>query len=421
MDTSEETAQAVAELGRLDVVPTLLKVMYEMTGMRLSAVIRVTAGAWTALAIRDELCPGLAPGGRVSFLENVGFDDQIAQAPIAIERLSSHPRYNTTDSSMPPFESLIAVPIILGSGCYFGSLCALDTYAVEAYEPRMMSMFKEFAGLIAAQLDHQSVREREKAALLEERAAGELREEFIAILGHDLRNPLHAIYASADILHRQLISPAHVQVAARITTYARRMSALIDDVLDLARGRLGGGIGLEVTEVENINTGLNSVVQELCDAQPNRQILAHIGVSRAVRCDLGRLQQVASNLLANALTHGRPDTPIRFTVNDDGHYLVLEVWNAGAPIPAPSLSKIFEPFWRHAASASRNGLGLGLHICAQIVTAHEGQITVTSTAVEGTKFTVRLPLGLAQPAAGVALHLIEAADPPMPVSRQVRI
>jgi signal transduction histidine kinase len=124
-------------------------------------------------------------------------------------------------------------------------------------DPRMMSMFKEFAALIALQLDHQSVREQEKAALLDERAAGELREEFIAILGHDLRNPLHAIYASSDILQRQLVSPAHVQVAARITTYARRMSSLIDDVLDLARGRLGGGIGLELTEVENINTGLN--------------------------------------------------------------------------------------------------------------------------------------------------------------------
>jgi signal transduction histidine kinase len=91
------------------------------------------------------------------------------------------------------------------------------------------------------------------------------------------------------------------------------MSALIDDVLDFARGRLGGGIGLELTEVENINTGLATVVQELRDAQPEREIISDIGVDRAVRCDLGRLQQVASNLLANAITHGLPHSAVKIS------------------------------------------------------------------------------------------------------------
>jgi signal transduction histidine kinase len=170
------------------------------------------------------------------------------------------------------------------------------------------------------------------------------------------------------------------------------MSALIDDVLDFARGRLGGGIGLELTEVENINTGLATVVQELRDAQPECEIISHIGVSRAVRCDLGRLQQVASNLLANALTHGLPESPVKITARADEDDLVLEVWNAGEPIPTENLGKIFEPFWRHSVSRSRNGLGLGLHICSQIVRAHAGQITVCSTKELGTQFTVRLPL-----------------------------
>ena len=195
------------------------------------------------------------------------------------------------------------------------------------------------------------------------------------------------------------------------------MSSLIDDVLDFARGRLGGGIALELTEVENINTGLLTIIQELRDGQPDRPIHADINVTRSVRCDLGRLQQVASNLLGNALTHGQPDSPIEITAYDDDHDLVLEVWNVGNPIPAQSLSKIFEPFWRHAASASRNGLGLGLHICAQIVRAHDGRIGVTSTLENGTRFTARLPLGLVQPATGVALHAV-AARAPITVCRQ---
>jgi signal transduction histidine kinase len=156
-----------------------------------------------------------------------------------------------------------------------------------------------------------------------------------------VRNPLHALYASGDMLERKLTDPALLTIASRIKTNVRRMSSLIDDVLDFARGRLGGGIGVELTQIENINTGLTAVVQEIRDAQPECEIISHISVSRSVRCDLGR---------------------------------------------------IVEPFWRHSVSASRNGLGLGLHICSQIVRAHQGRISVTSTREGGTQFTARLPL-----------------------------
>jgi signal transduction histidine kinase len=257
-------------------------------------------------------------------------------------------------------------------------------------------MFKDFATLIALQLDLQALQEQEHRALLDERAAGELREQFIAILGHDLRNPLQAVFASGDMLERKFTDPVLLTAASRIKANVRRMSSLIDDVLDFARGRLGGGINLELTEIENINTGLEAVVQELRDAQPGGKIISDIRVNRPVRCDLGRIQQIASNLVGNALTHGQPDSPIKISARADENDLVLEVWNAGEPIPAESLSKIFEPFWRHSVSRSRNGLGLGLHICSQIVSAHQGRISVTSTLEHGTLFTARLPLGTTQ-------------------------
>jgi signal transduction histidine kinase len=288
------------------------------------------------------------------------------------------------------------VPIIRADGDYFGNLCAFDPRPSNV-APCALSMFNDFAALIAAQLDQQSVHEQEHRALLDERAAGELREQFIAILGHDLRNPLQAVFASGDMLERKFTDPALLTMASRIKANVRRMSSLIDDVLDFARGRLGGGIDVELTEVENINTGLEMVVQELRDAQPDCIIISDIDVNRSIRCDLGRLQQIASNLLGNALTHGQPDSPIKISARADERNLVLEVWNAGNPIPAESLSKIFEPFWRHSVSRSRNGLGLGLHICSQIVRAHQGQISVTSTREQGTRFTVRLPFSLLLP------------------------
>ena len=189
------------------------------------------------------------------------FDSGASRAPIVIEHASADPRYRSHEAPKRyRIESYVSVPIIRANGGYFGNLSALDPSPANVAEPRILSMFTEFAALIASQLDHQLLQEQEHRALLDERAAGELREQFIAILGHDLRNPLHAVYASGDMLERKLTDPViSGDCFSRIKTNARRMSTLIDDVLDFARGRLGGGIGLELTEIENINTGLATV------------------------------------------------------------------------------------------------------------------------------------------------------------------
>jgi signal transduction histidine kinase len=395
MDNSpQEVARAVAAISRIDAVPTLLEVLCEITGMGFAAVARVADTMWTACAIKDDIHLGVMPGCQLPVNKTLRIESKALRAPIIIEHVSADPRYRThAVLKRYQIESCVSVPIILSDGRYFGNLCALDRNPSKVAEPRILSMFKHFAALIGSQLDRQLLQEQEHRALLDERAAGELREQFIAILGHDLRNPLHAVYASGELLERRLTDPALLNIASRIKTNVRRMSSLIDDVLDFARGRLGGGIGVELTEVENINTGLITVVQELQDAQPDCKILSSISVNRSVRCDLGRLQQVASNLLGNALTHGLPNSPVKISASADEHDLVLEVWNAGEPIPPESLGKIFEPFWRHSVAASRNGLGLGLHICSQIVRAHQGRISVVSTREHGTQFTARLPLG----------------------------
>lgn len=393
-DSPDDIANAVAAIGRIDAVPTLLAVLCETTGMRFAVVARVTDTTWTACAVKDDIHLGVKPGGQVAVNSTLCFESRALRAPIVIEHASVDPRYRTHRApKLYQIESYVSVPIILNNGRYFGTLCALDPRPAKVAQPRIVSMFTRFAALIASQLDNQLLQEQEHRALLDERAAGELREQFIAILGHDLRNPLQAVYASGDLLERKLTDPLLLSYASRIKTNVRRMSALIDDVLDFARGRLGGGIGVELTEVENINTGLTTVVQELQDANPGCNIISNINVSRSVRCDLGRIQQVASNLLANAVTHGRPHSPVTIIASADDNDLVLEVWNAGDPIPPESIGKIFEPFWRHSVSASRNGLGLGLHICSQIVRAHQGRISVTSTSENGTQFTARLPVG----------------------------
>ena len=390
MDNSRDIACQITAIGRVDAVPTLLKVLCEMTGLRFAAVARVKGRTWTAYATRDKLSLGVQPGGELSFIASLGFDSRAARLPIIFEQAGADPI--PCGHSFGSIKSFISVPIIVADERQFGVLCALDSTPRSLREPRIVSMLKAFAALIASQLEEDSSREREQSALLDERATNELREQFIAILGHDLRNPLHAVFAGGELLERRLTDPAQRMIASRIKAHALRMSSLINDVLDFARGRLGGGIGLALADVDNITDGLRSVIEELQVAQPDCRILSHIDVSRSVPCDLGRLQQVASNLLGNALTHGRSGIPIKISARTDERDLVLEVWNAGLPIPPENIGKIFEPFWRNSVSPKRDGLGLGLHICSQIVRAHQGQIGVTSTEEQGTLFTVRLPL-----------------------------
>jgi signal transduction histidine kinase len=420
MEASEDSARAVAAIARIDAVPTLLKVLCEMTGMRVAVVARVTDKTWTACAVKDEAHFGLKPGTDLAVNMTLFSDSRASRAPIVIEHASADPRYSYHEAPKRyQIESYVSTPIICTNGGYFGNLSALDPKPAKVAEPRILSMFAEFAALIASQLDRQVQQAQEQRELLDERAAGELREQFIAILGHDLRNPVHAVYASGDMLERRLTDPKLLAFASRIKANARRMSALIDDVLDFARGRLGGGIGLELTDVDNVNAGLTRVVQELQDAQPGCEITSHISVNRAVRCDLGRLQQVASNLLANAVTHGLPHNPVKISARADENDLVLEVWNAGEPIPAESLGRIFEPFWRHSVSASRDGLGLGLHICSQIVRAHAGRISVTSTRKDGTQFTARLPLSTILPTRSILSAAI-LDEMPFPLKPAIR-
>ena len=197
---------------------------------------------------------------------------------------------------------------------------------------------------------------------------------------------------TGEVLLRKLTDPELVALASRIKTNARRMSTLIDDVLDFARARLGGGIGIRMEEVHHLETALIAVVSELQDAQPARTITTDLQVPEKIICDIDRVQQLTSNLLSNALTHGSVDQPVTIKAIVESDELVLSVWNVtGEPIPQNNIGKIFAPFWRRSTAANRHGLGLGLHICSQIVHAHKGTIGVTSSRERGTEFTVRLP------------------------------
>ncbi|MGJ7542263.1 GAF domain-containing sensor histidine kinase [Variovorax sp. LT1R16] len=392
-DSAEAIARDIAAVARISAVPSLLRLICQNTGMGFAAVARVTDGTWTACAVQDNIRFGLLAGGQLDVKTTLCNEARTARRPVVIDHASLDPVYR--DHHTPRIyniESYISVPIIRPDGTYFGNLCAIDPRPAVVSDPRTVTMFTVFADLIALQLESEDRRDATESALVDARATAELREQFIAVLGHDLRNPLAAIGAAAEVLVRSKPETDVVRVGERLRTTTRRMSRLIDDVLDFARGRLGSDMGLNFERVDDLGAALSDVVAELREANPHRAVSESIAVDVAVHCDRGRLQQLLSNLLGNALTYGAVDRPVSVRVAVDDDALVLAVSNHGEPIRAEDLPRVFEPYWRPRSSVPGGGLGLGLYICAQIVLAHGGELRVSSSAEAGTCFTARLPV-----------------------------
>jgi signal transduction histidine kinase len=392
-DSEEAIARDVAAVGRLSGVPSMLRMICKNTGLGFAAVARVTEGTWTACAVQDDIHFGLMPGGQLDVKTTLCRESRARREPVVMDHASLDPVYR--DHHTPriyKIESYISVPIILPSGEYFGNLCAIDPRPAIVSDARTLTMFTLFSELIALQLESENRQSATEAALLDARATAELREQFIAVLGHDLRNPLAAVGATAELLARRTAEPELVTLGARLKATTRRMSRLIDDVLDFARGRLGAGMGVSLSVAEDLAGALGDVVAELRTANPGRTVLDRIHVDGRVSCDRGRMQQLLSNLLANALTHGAADEPVLVDVLTLDDVLSIHVTNGGEPIAAENLGKVFQPYWRMSASQPGAGLGLGLYICSQIVNAHGGTLEVTSSRETGTCFVARIPL-----------------------------
>jgi signal transduction histidine kinase len=288
------------------------------------------------------------------------------------------------------FQSYISVPIVRANGSFFGTLCAIDPRPNRLDTPATMGMFKLFADLIAFHLDAVDRLASSEATLADVRQDAGLREQFIAVLGHDLRNPLANIVGGLHLLTRQGLGEKAAEVVDLMRGSTTRMSALIDNVLDFARGRLGGGFGLERRRVA-LEPVLRQVVAELQSTAPERAIECAFDIAEPVECDAGRIGQLLSNLLANALAHGTADRPVRVEARTDAATFTLSVANSGPPIPPAALAQIFHPFFRVALGPNKQGLGLGLYIASEIARAHGGELTVSSDPGE-TRFTLQFPL-----------------------------
>jgi signal transduction histidine kinase len=382
---SETLEQDIAAVSSIKAIPTILDIVCCTTGMRFAAVARVTEDRWIACSVRDDINFGLKPGGELKVESTICHEIRQNGEAVIIDHVSEDAVYAGHHTpQVYGLQSYISMPIRLTDGSFFGTLCAIDPEPHRLKTPETIQMFEMFADVIGFQLS--AIKN-----LLDERNASALREQFIAVLGHDLRNPLASISGGASLLRKENLSERGTRILDMVQGSVVRMSGLIDNVLDFARGRLGGGFTLSRQAGVDLEPVLQQVVSELRIGAQGRIIETDFALRDPVNCDPSRFAQMVSNLLANGLTHGAPEEPVQIHAATDGAELKLWIANKGKPIPPGAMERLFQPFFRGEAQPSQNGLGLGLHIASEIAKAHGGAIDVASTPEE-TRFTFRMPL-----------------------------
>lgn len=364
LSASDPLARDVEAISRLSAVPTILRVVSEVTGLRFAVIARVTPEQWVACAVHDEIAFGLAAGGTLDVSTTLCSKVRDSRVPVVIDRASTDGEYCThMTPKMYGFESYIAVPIFLVDGEYFGNVCALDPLPRAVNQPKILAVMKLFGELIAQQLavEAQQLQAHEQAT----------------------RADRHA-----DQLLHDSLTEAQRKIVAGVRESGRYMASLVSNLIDFARDKLGGHMPLSPSVVTDLGALLEGVTTEFQNAHPDRAIRFKSELSTAVRCDPDRIGQLLSNLLANAVEHG-DKAPIEVLAVQSADQLRLSVRNQGAPVSAEARAAFFAPYRRNDLQALK-GTGLGLYVANEIAKAHGGTLEAQSTAA-ATVFTASLP------------------------------
>ncbi|MYM73204.1 GAF domain-containing protein [Duganella sp. FT134W] len=369
----------IASIQSIGSVPTILKAVAELTGLGFVCVARVTQDSWHTCAVLDQLEFGLNVGDSLDVTTTICEEVRDNNAAVIIDNVPENDQYRDHHTPrMYGFQSYFSIPLYRPDSEYFGTLCGLDPKPAALTTPSIQNTLMLFAELISRQLVNEVRITASESALSDALETSQLREQFIAVLGHDLRTPLGALLNGTELLAHHS-TPAAGPVLNRMRRSIARIAGLIDDVLDFTRGRMGGGISLNMRHEKALHLTLAQVVEELRAAHPDRDISAVLPPDIALLCDAARMGQLLSNLLKNALIHGSQSEPVHVRVGQVNGIFELAVSNQGSPISKEIVAKLFKPFWRAQGQSPSEGLGLGLFIVAEIAKSHGGTLDVVSS------------------------------------------
>jgi signal transduction histidine kinase/uncharacterized protein YoaH (UPF0181 family) len=394
----QATSSLATALTVRDVAETILSLSETVLGAAASVVYLVDEDSGAFHLVGSRGAPGMAErwsilpldaplplAGAISRREPIWFESHA-------ELLEAYPLLASAPTPSAQTQASAALPLV-HAGRLVGGF-ALSFQGSRRFSDEDRQWLTSFAAQGALAADRARLYQAEKRAVQELTETIRMNDLFAGVLAHDLRNPLGAILTAAQlaILREERGNGEKIGVPlTRIVTSGRRMARMVDQLLDLSRIRLSGGMKLEPRAL-GLHPLIRQVMDELQDSYPEAALVLEGVGNLEGEWDGDRLLQVFSNLIGNALQHGRPGRGVRIRADgSEGDSVRVEVHNAGV-VPPELVPRLFEPLSGSVPRADKSrGLGLGLFIAAQIVRAHGGRIDVESSEAAGTTFSVRLP------------------------------
>ncbi|GAB2581531.1 GAF domain-containing sensor histidine kinase [Spirosoma areae] len=449
--TDVDFAKDIERVKKIPMISTLLDVVCQTTGMGFAAIARVTQDRWIACSVRDDIQFGLLPGGELQVGTTICDEIRDTHQPVIIDHVQESETYCTHHTPlMYGFQSYISFPIILKTGEFFGTLCAIDPRPAQLENSKIIGMFSLFADLISFHLQQIELLEQSQLTITEQIAAQQRIEEsenryrnlsdeleqqvqartrslqesvydlqrsnanlqqFAYVASHDLQEPLRKIQSFGDLLRTRHAAELGegIDLLTRMQTAAARMSVLIKDLLAFARISIRQESDLPVS----LNQVIDTVLQDL--DMPIREASAQLYVVPlpVVQGNYRQLEQLFQNLLSNALKFRRMDSsgvpvPPQIRVSTQSvaatelpslvsparktkMYHRIEVTDNGIGFDEKYLDRVFQVFQRLHTKNEFSGTGIGLAICEKVVINHGGAITAVSQPGQGTTFQVYLP------------------------------
>lgn len=415
----------IERVKKIPLITTLLDVVCQTTGMGFAAVARVTQDRWIACSVRDDIQFGLVPGGELTVDTTICSEIRDSHQAVVID----HVRENEVFCNHPTpliygFQSYISFPIMLKSGEFFGTLCAIDPNPAQLENTQITGMFTLFADLISFHLQQIELLEQSQnrsdtleqqvqarthelqEAVYDLQRSNENLQQFAYIASHDLQEPLRKIQSFGEILkvNRSAELGEDIDLLTRMQQAASRMSTLIKDLLAYSRITTRRETALPVSLNQVVETALKDL--EISIAETKAQIA--VMPLPIVHGDYRQLEQLFQNLLSNALKFRRVDVPLQIGISaqrvaatelpsfvkparDAALYHRIDISDNGIGFDEKYLNRVFQVFQRLHGKSAFPGTGIGLAICEKVAINHGGAITASSQPNQGATFQVYLP------------------------------
>ena len=400
----------IERVKQIPIIATILDVICQTTGMGFAAIARVTQDRWIACSVRDDIQFGLEPGGELKIETTICNDIRGSHHPVIIDHVATSEEYcDHHTPKMYGFQSYISFPIVLKSGEFFGTLCAIDPKPAQLNNPKIIGMFSLFADLISFHLQSIELMEQSRVTVqnLNQQLTNSIDEnrQYRHISNHNLQEPLRKIRLFGgllvDAMEKNDIDKAK-DAALKINSSAHRLSMMIKDLSGFSE------LNDENTVFELVD--LNKLIADVC-IQLNPQLKAsNVTLTLDALPSLNaiplQLEQLFYHLINNAIKFSKKDEkPIiaisanllpqsshSLPIGNESGYVEIQLTDNGIGIEKSQLEKIFDIFSQGSINEIREGEGIGLAYCRKIIRNHSGSITAQSEVGQGTTFSIILPL-----------------------------